>query len=856
MENGSIDKTFISERGYGLLKSEYDYKEINRIREELTVSPKSMNSFGNANIPKYKIYSESSKKLYIPKYYGLQKFGEPDVNKLLDGIDINLKFNGSLRDNQVKPVERFLEASKDPLKMGGLIILSCASGKTVMSLYIVSKLAKKTLVVVHKDFLLKQWKERIEQFLPDARVGLLKAKVIDIEDKDIVMASLQSLSMKEYDKGTFDEFGLVVIDECFPYKTGIITDKGAMYIGSLYYKWKNKEELPKILSYNQDTKNFEYKEMTYSWEKINEELIEISMSKKKIKCTLNHKILTTNGYIEANKLNLGDIIISKYDESHIDNIVSPALNNDQLQVIYGSYLGDGHIDITKNNRYRLKIIHCEKQKDYCNWKAEMFGINNIKYIEKNGYSQKPAYSFTTKIFDLDYNISKNTKEVPDWLLDKLDIKGIAIWFMDDGSNQIKYNKNGIISNFISIHTNNFNYEIQEKFVNKFENYGIQCSIKKTRNYYFLHFNIENSNKLLDLIGPYIHPYFNYKIYGNINTEELKNKYIWNNKFLNYGTLKVSSIRYIKNKKLKWQKKPYVYDIEVKDNHNFVIGTKIDNKNQIEYIDGPVVSNCHHIGSEVFSRALNKVNFKYSLGLSATMTRKDGLTKVFKWYLGDIVYRNTKKKVDNVNVECHEYYNESPMYSREETLFNNKPNMARMINNICSFDDRTNYIVNIVKNIKNKENNRNILLLSDRREHLKDLKNKIDILNIGSCGYYVGGMKDNELQYTEDNCDIILATFSMAAEGLDLPKLDSVILCSPKSSIEQSVGRILRKKIEDRIYIPLIIDIIDSFSMFINQSKKRIKYYKKCDYNIQHIKSKETIDKQLNEIKLEGKCYIK
>ena len=61
MENGSIDKTFISERGYGLLKSEYDYKEINRIREELTVSPKSMNSFGNANIPKYKIYSESSK---------------------------------------------------------------------------------------------------------------------------------------------------------------------------------------------------------------------------------------------------------------------------------------------------------------------------------------------------------------------------------------------------------------------------------------------------------------------------------------------------------------------------------------------------------------------------------------------------------------------------------------------------------------------------------------------------------------------------------------------------------------------------------------------------------------------------
>ena len=45
-------------------------------------------------------------------------------------------------------------------------------------------------------------------------------------------------------------------------------------------------------------------------------------------------------------------------------------------------------------------------------------------------------------------------------------------------------------------------------------------------------------------------------------------------------------------------------------------------------------------------------------------------------------------------------------------------------------------------------------------------------------------------------------------------------------------------------------------MFINQSKKRIKYYKKCDYNIQYIKTKKSIDKEVNKIKLEGKCFIK
>ena len=462
MSDHKINKTLLNFRGYGLLKSEFDYKLLNNLRHELTVSPKNLSSFGGmgANVPSYSIYQESEKRLYIPKYLGLQRFGLPDKNKLKEGVNIDLKFNGKLRENQIKPVEAFLKAAKDDTQLGGLINLHCGGGKTCLSLYIISKLQKKTLVIVHKDFLLKQWRERIEQFLPSARVGLIKAKVIDIEDKDIVVGSLQSLSMKEYDKGTFDEFGFVIIDECFPYNTGIVTDKGVMFIGTLYNKWKNKEELPKILSYNKNTTNFEYKEMTYSWEKINKRLIEISMSKKKFKCTLNHKILTINGYIEANKLNIGDIIISKYDKLHIDNIIAPALNDDQLQIIYGSYLGDGHIDITKKNRYRLRIIHCEKQKDYCNWKAKMFGINNLNYIEKNGYSQKSAYSFQTKIFDLEYNIPKNTKEVPDWLLDKLDIKGISIWFMDDGSNQIKYNKNGTISNFISIHTNNFNYEIQ------------------------------------------------------------------------------------------------------------------------------------------------------------------------------------------------------------------------------------------------------------------------------------------------------------------------------------------------------------------------------------------------------------
>ena len=152
--------------------------------------------------------------MYVPKYFGLKTFGKPDVNKVKEGLDINIKFNGELRESQNKPVSNFIKSCNDPLNMVGLINLECGGGKTIISLYLISVLQKKTLIIVHKDFLLKQWKERIEQFLPDAKVGLIKAQTIDIEDKDIVIGSLQSLSMKDYDVYVFIDFGFGIVDEC------------------------------------------------------------------------------------------------------------------------------------------------------------------------------------------------------------------------------------------------------------------------------------------------------------------------------------------------------------------------------------------------------------------------------------------------------------------------------------------------------------------------------------------------------------------------------------------------------------------------------------------------------------------
>jgi superfamily II DNA or RNA helicase len=202
---------YFGQKGYTIYKENLEIKEQELIRKELTVSPYvPKNSLQKPT--SFPIYRESPKKMYLPKYYGYKEYGDPDEIRLKDGEDINTSFNGELRDFQKPIVKTYLESAKKC--GGGLLEIHTGSGKTVMGLNIISHLKKKTLIIVHKEFLLRQWLERIEQFLPNARVGKIQGKVIDVENKDIVIGMLQSLSMKEYPQKLFEQFGLSIYDEC------------------------------------------------------------------------------------------------------------------------------------------------------------------------------------------------------------------------------------------------------------------------------------------------------------------------------------------------------------------------------------------------------------------------------------------------------------------------------------------------------------------------------------------------------------------------------------------------------------------------------------------------------------------
>ena len=201
----------LSNSGYKIKKSEYPCSEIAQIKRDLTVNPFSYGDFDKKDT-KFSVYLESPSKLYVPRFYGLERFGEPTETRFADPEPIHVAFKGSLRPEQEPIAQLYLDSAR---KIGGgLISLKCGGGKTVLALYLASVLGLKTIVLVHKDFLMTQWRDRIGEFLPGAKIGKVQQNTVEIAGKDLVLAMVQSLSMKEYPENTFASFGLAIFDEC------------------------------------------------------------------------------------------------------------------------------------------------------------------------------------------------------------------------------------------------------------------------------------------------------------------------------------------------------------------------------------------------------------------------------------------------------------------------------------------------------------------------------------------------------------------------------------------------------------------------------------------------------------------
>uniref|UniRef100_A0A6C0JWW5 Helicase ATP-binding domain-containing protein n=1 Tax=viral metagenome TaxID=1070528 RepID=A0A6C0JWW5_9ZZZZ len=240
----------------------------------------------------------------------------------------------------------------------------------------------------------------------------------------------------------------------------------------------------------------------------------------------------------------------------------------------------------------------------------------------------------------------------------------------------------------------------------------------------------------------------------------------------------------------------------------------------------IVDECHHISSEVFSQSLTRIVTKYTLGLSATMTRKDGLTHVFKMFLGDVVYAVKRIADDTVLVKTLLYDSKDDEF--KETIYDHRgnPQYSTMITKICDYNERSEFILQVLHHELTHTKEQQIMILAQNKSILTYLYDAIVYRNLGSVGYYMGGMKESQLKESETK-QIVVATYAMASEGLDIKTLTTLLFATPRTDITQSVGRILRVK-HNR---PLIVDILDTHDVFQRQYKKRLAYYKKNKYTV-------------------------
>ena len=255
----------------------------------------------------------------------------------------------------------------------------------------------------------------------------------------------------------------------------------------------------------------------------------------------------------------------------------------------------------------------------------------------------------------------------------------------------------------------------------------------------------------------------------------------------------------------------------------------------------IIDEVHRIGSEEFSKTLFKTISRCMLGISATVERKDGLTQLLYMYIGPKIYSEERKDDTVVEVRAIEFQHPQEEYNVVAYDYKGNVQYSTMLSKISNFVPRSEFLIRIMRDLLQENPHQQIMVLSHIRALLTFLydhlsKHQIDV------GYYIGGMKKEALEATEGK-KVVLATYAMAAEALDIKTLNTLVMVSPKTDIIQSVGRILRMKADGK----LIVDIVDTHEVFQNQWKKRRAYYKKCGYGIRFISSKNYVDMSASEI---------
>lgn len=254
----------------------------------------------------------------------------------------------------------------------------------------------------------------------------------------------------------------------------------------------------------------------------------------------------------------------------------------------------------------------------------------------------------------------------------------------------------------------------------------------------------------------------------------------------------------------------------------------------------IVDECHRVAGTPtsvtqFSKVLNSLAARHKYGLSATVHRADGMIAATYALLGQIAYQvpdaAVAEKVMTVSVLPRPTHQG---LSREFLDTDGTIIYAKLVNFLADRYDRNELIAADLVENRNHYN----LILSDRLSHLEylmkhlphDLRDQAVMVDGKMTSKKAKAMREQAIEdMRQGRKRYLFATYSLAKEGLDIPRLDRLYLATPQKDyavITQSIGRIART-FEGKAE-PVVYDYVDEGIQYLVRSyKKRCATYRKC-----------------------------
>nr|WP_254901681.1 DEAD/DEAH box helicase [Thalassobacillus devorans] len=247
----------------------------------------------------------------------------------------------------------------------------------------------------------------------------------------------------------------------------------------------------------------------------------------------------------------------------------------------------------------------------------------------------------------------------------------------------------------------------------------------------------------------------------------------------------------------------------------------------------IVGECHHISAVGFEKVLREVEAAYIHGLTATLTRKDGLQKIVAMQCGEICYKVTAKSQAKLHPFDH------VLIPRFTSFKNNDDSIQKVYTNLAINEKWNKLIFNDV--LRELENNANPIILTERIEHVHELEKlfkgfaKNIIVLTGKLSKQEEKDRLKLIESLSDNEErLIIATGKYIGEGFDNARLDTLFLAMPiawKGTLQQYVGRLHRVHTDKNVV--KVYDYVDyQVPELKNMYEKRMQGYKSMGYKVQ------------------------